>query len=134
MRASATKAMRRSNLVTRGLPTERRTRTSWCTVDRFKNNAYDLVIDGESYRPRLKPVVDNEPRPAAPVVERARRSHNEGPWRPCIGFEGCDARSPSSRQWPCCRTPDPSPQFKASRGESNLTHPLNSRPLEGSRT
>jgi DNA replication protein DnaC len=38
-------------------------------VDRFKNNAYDLVVDGESYRERLKPNVDNDgPPPAAPVT------------------------------------------------------------------
>jgi len=39
-------------------------------VDRFKNNAYDLIVDGESYRSRLKPSVDKDgPPPAAPVTK-----------------------------------------------------------------
>lgn len=32
-------------------------------IDRFTSNAYDLVIEGESYRPRLKPKLPNEAKP-----------------------------------------------------------------------
>ena len=48
-------------------------------VDRFKNAAYDFVIEGESYRPRLKPKLDAAaPAPAAardkvPSHRRTRR-------------------------------------------------------------
>jgi DNA replication protein DnaC len=37
-------------------------------VDRFKNNAFDLVMDGESYRSKLKPNIEViGPPPSAPV-------------------------------------------------------------------
>jgi len=49
-------------------------------VDRFKNTAYDLVIEGESYRPRQKPKLDDSDPPPAPASKprvhprsRARR-------------------------------------------------------------
>jgi DNA replication protein DnaC len=36
-------------------------------VDRFKSSAYDLVIEGESYRPRQKPKLDDAAPPPAPA-------------------------------------------------------------------
>lgn len=42
-------------------------------VDRFINNAYDLVVEGESYRPRLKPAVTGkETPPSVPITKPER--------------------------------------------------------------
>jgi DNA replication protein DnaC len=39
-------------------------------VDRFRNAAYDFVVEGESYRSRLKPTIDEaDPPPASPVTK-----------------------------------------------------------------
>ncbi len=39
-------------------------------VDRFKNAAFDFVIEGESYRPRLKPKLESDaPPPSAPIAK-----------------------------------------------------------------
>lgn len=50
-------------------------------VDRFKNAAYDFVMEGESYRPRLKPKLDPaDPPPQTPAAKvelhpRSRARH-----------------------------------------------------------
>jgi DNA replication protein DnaC len=41
-------------------------------VDRFKNSAYDLVIDGESYRPKLKPKLDPDDVPPPAITPKNR--------------------------------------------------------------
>jgi DNA replication protein DnaC len=39
-------------------------------VDRFRNSAYDFVVDGESYRPKLKPKIeDADPPPKTPAMK-----------------------------------------------------------------
>ena len=43
-------------------------------VDRFKNAAYDFVIEGESYRSRLKPKLDDKDPPPPPPAHKARPS------------------------------------------------------------
>ena len=40
-------------------------------VDRFIHNAYDLVVEGESYRARLKPTLrDDDPPPSTPIEKK----------------------------------------------------------------
>jgi DNA replication protein DnaC len=42
-------------------------------VDRFINNAYDLVVEGESYRPRLKPAVTGKEQPPSVPITKPDR-------------------------------------------------------------
>ena len=51
-------------------------------VDRFKNNAFDLVVDGESYRARLKPNIEAlGPPPSAPVKKPPANPRRKAPAR-----------------------------------------------------
>ena len=46
-----------------------RARSAAPTVDRFKNAAYDFVIEGESYRPKLKPKIEMTDPPLRTLME-----------------------------------------------------------------
>ncbi|MGD0679551.1 MAG: ATP-binding protein [Polyangiaceae bacterium] len=50
-------------------------------VDRFKNAAYDFVIEGESYRPRLKPTLDASDRPPNTPATKQRLHPRSRPRR-----------------------------------------------------
>jgi len=55
-----------------GLVTARVGQGAQSAVDRFKNNAFDLVVDGESFRARLKPNIEKlGPPPSAPVKKQS---------------------------------------------------------------
>ncbi len=43
-------------------------------VDRFKNAAYDFVMEGDSYRPRLKPKLDSTDLPSTAPAHKPRTS------------------------------------------------------------
>jgi hypothetical protein len=88
-------------------------------VDRFKNDTFDLVIDGESYRPRLKPSIENTPPPAAPVVESqtdggARASPGDHVGRLQRPPEGLDAKPCRAITSIGRRSPPPGPMTPAS--------------------
>ena len=45
-------------------------------IDRFTSNAYDLIVDGESFRGRLKPTLPRTKSPAARTGQKKGRSGN----------------------------------------------------------
>ena len=58
-------------------------------VDRFINSAYDLVVEGESYRARLKPTVDAaETLPEVPVTKPDLPILRSKRWARNVGAEG----------------------------------------------
>ena len=98
-------------------------------VDRFKNNAFDLVVDGESYRSRLKPNIEKlPPPPSAPVKKVAVHPRTKAANRPsmtprtsapCRGLRG----PPGSTRPQICgirsaglRCPSPGPMILATAG------------------
>jgi hypothetical protein len=69
-------------------------------VDRFKNAAYDFVIEGESYRPRLKPKLDDaDPPPNAPALKQRLHPRARSSASPLMSLRRRPGRQCSGRWW-----------------------------------
>jgi hypothetical protein len=61
-------------------------------VDRFKNAAYDFVMEGESYRPRLKPKLDAADVPPPPPAPKPKVHPSDGTFAPRLDFTANSAQ------------------------------------------
>ena len=96
-------------------------------IDRFTSNAYDLVIEGESYRPRLKPRLAKEGEGAV-----AMRRHDGHGHRGALG--GSQRPAPALRRPPpsACRLPiDQSRRRKCGQKPSNCGTLTTRQPRSG---
>ncbi len=94
-------------------------------VDRFKNNAFDLVVDGDSYRSRLKPSIDTVgPPPAAPVRKVPSQPRRKVTTRRrSVGPYGTSGLATVPNLWrliPRSRCPSPGPITLARPGPITL--------------
>jgi hypothetical protein len=109
-RCSPLSTPRREDGARRQVVTSNRDTAEWLTtfdgtllaqsaIDRFQNTAYDLVIEGESYRSRLKPSIDKAgPPPERPVEKKPVHPARSGTARSVDASRAvCDHKTGRSR-------------------------------------